>query len=256
MKRAMVGSSSLLAFLLVVSQVVPSSGQANASSASSSVNSPLIANVTGRTAISLDGTWNTIVDPYETGVGSRFYENAKPKTKSDLVEYDFDRSAKLRVPGDWNTQRESLLFYEGVIWYQRYFSYPKRAHTRTFLYFGAANYQARVWLNGAELGEHQGSYLVLTLGITRIIEQQSLDIAIWGSQDNAEWGAKPMLSFPQKFYCGTYQLLLDLNQHPGVKYLRAKWQVSRWGRGDPKPLFGIYLFVQDAGKQGAIAKSA
>ena len=98
--------------------------------------------------------------------------------------------------------------------------------------------------------------LLLTLGITRIIEQQSLDIAIWGSQDNVEWGAKPVLSFPQKFYCGTYQLLLDLNQHPGVKYLRAKWQVSRWGRGDPKPLFGIYLFVQDAGKQGAIAKSA
>src|SRR5260370_12611899 len=108
MKRAMVGSSSLLGFLLVVSLlVVPSSGQANASSTSSSVNSPLIANVTGRTAISLDGTWNTIVDPYETGMGSRFYENAKAETKSDLVEDDFDLSLKLRLPGHWNTDRES-----------------------------------------------------------------------------------------------------------------------------------------------------
>jgi len=98
--------------------------------------------------------------------------------------------------------------------------------------------------------------LLLTLGITRIIEQQSLDISIWGSADNADWGAKPLLSFPQKFYCGTYQLLLDLDQHPDVKYIRAKWQVSRWGRGDPKPLFGVYLFVQDANKQAAIAKSA
>ena len=111
---------------------------------------------------------------------------------------------------------------------------------------------------GPELsvGSTPGGLLLLTLGITRIIEQQSLDISIWGSADNADWGAKPLLSFPQKFYCGTYQLILDLNQHSGVKFLRAKWQVSRWGRGDPKPLFGIYLFVQDASKEIAIAKTA
>jgi beta-glucuronidase len=133
-------------------------GQSNAS--------PFIVNVGGRTAISLDGTWNAIVDPYETGLGSRFYQNAKPKTKSDLVEYDFDRSPKLRVPGDWNTQRESLLFYEGVIWYQRYFSYQKRERTRTFLYFGAANYQARVWLNGIKLGEHQGGFTPVDFEVT------------------------------------------------------------------------------------------
>jgi hypothetical protein len=111
---------------------------------------------------------------------------------------------------------------------------------------------------GSELsvGSAERGLLLLTLGITRIIEQQSLDIALYGSADNAEWSAKPVISFPQKFYCGTYQLLLDLSQHPEMKYLRAKWQVSRWGRGDPKPLFGIYLFVQDASKQVAIAKTA
>src|SRR5260221_6452732 len=93
-----------------------------------------------------------------------------------------------------------------------------------------------------DLGDSHGSLILLTLGITRIIEQESLDVSIWGSANNAEWGAKPLLSFPQKFYCGTYQLLLDLNQHRDVKFLRAKWQVSRWGRGDPQPLFGAYLF--------------
>ncbi len=120
--------------------------------------SDLVANVPGRTTISLDGTWSTVVDPYENGLTSRFYENAKPKTKSDLVEYDFDTSAKLKVPGDWNTQRESLFFYEGPVWYQRYFWYQKKAHTRLFLHFGAANYQARVWLNGKKLGEHVGGF--------------------------------------------------------------------------------------------------
>lgn len=94
------------------------------------------------------------------------------------------------------------------------------------------------------LGDQQGGTLILTLGITRIIEQESIDISIWGSADGAGWGAKPLISFPQKFYCGTYQILLDLSEHSDVKYLRTKWQVNRWGKGDPKPLFSIYLFVQ------------
>ena len=94
------------------------------------------------------------------------------------------------------------------------------------------------------LGDQQGETLILTLGITRIIEQESIDVSIWGSADGTEWGAKPLMAFPQKFYCGTYQILIDLTGHPDVKYLRAKWQVNRWGKGDPKPLFTIYLFAQ------------
>jgi len=101
-----------------------------------------------------------------------------------------------------------------------------------------------------DLGETQGETLILTLGITRIIEQESIDLSIWGSADGSDWGAKPLISFPQKFYCGTYQILLDLSEHP-VRYLRAKWQVSRWGKGDPKPLFSIYLFVQAMHQQMA-----
>jgi hypothetical protein len=94
------------------------------------------------------------------------------------------------------------------------------------------------------LSSMAGGLLLLTLGITRIIEQQSLDITVWGSADNADWGAKPLLSFPQKFYCGTYQIIADLSGHPDVKFLRVKWAVNRWGKGDPKPLFTIYLFAQ------------
>jgi hypothetical protein len=95
------------------------------------------------------------------------------------------------------------------------------------------------------LGSQAGDTLILTLGITRIIEQESIDVTIWGSADGAEWGAKPLASFPQKFYTGTYQIVLDLSGQPDVKHLRAKWQVNRWGKGDLKPLFGFYLFVQE-----------
>jgi len=102
------------------------------------------------------------------------------------------------------------------------------------------------------LGEYESGTLILTLGITRIIEQESIDLSIWGSADGTDWGSKPLVSFPQKFYCGTYQIVLDLSGHAGIRYLRAKWQVNRWGRGSPKPLFGIYLFAQVLAEELAI----
>ncbi len=101
-------------------------------------------------------------------------------------------------------------------------------------------------------GPEQGGTLILTLGITRIIEQESIDISVWGSADGSDWGARPLVSFPQKFYCGTYQMLLDLSEHAMVKFLRAKWQVGRWGKGDPKPLFTLYLFAQTTESQVAL----
>ncbi|MGA2273653.1 MAG: hypothetical protein ABSH00_08860 [Bryobacteraceae bacterium] len=106
-----------------------------------------------------------------------------------------------------------------------------------------------------DLGGQMGGTLVLTLGITRIMEQQSIDISIWGSADGTDWGAKPVASFPQKFYCGTYQIALDLTDRPQVRYLRAKWQVNRWGKGDSKPLFTIYLFAQASQPELAAASA-
>ena len=106
------------------------------------------------------------------------------------------------------------------------------------------------------LGRDRGRTLLLTLGITRIIEQESLDISIWGSTDGTDWGTKPVITFPQKFYCGTYQIVLDLSDRTDVRYLRTKWQVNRWGRGDSSPLFTVYLFVKELEHEEALAVSA
>lgn len=86
-----------------------------------------------------------------------------------------------------------------------------------------------------------GRQLLLTLGITRIIEQESLDLGIWGSADGDKWMDQPLLSFPQKFYCGAYAIVLDLTAHEDVRFIQARWKMNRWGRGVPAPLFGFYL---------------
>ena len=78
---------------------------------------------------------------------------------------------------------------------------------------------------------------LVALDITQIIEQESLDISIHGSSDGTTWGAKAVAAFPQKFYRGEFPLLLDLTAHPDLKFVRAHWEVGRWGRGGETPMF-------------------
>jgi hypothetical protein len=89
-----------------------------------------------------------------------------------------------------------------------------------------------------------GGAFTVTLGINRILEQESLDLCIKGSADGEVWGDKPLASFPQKFYCGVYSLYLDLSDSPETKFIRTEWKVNRWGRGEPKPLFELYVFAE------------
>src|SRR5207237_7854628 len=76
------------------------------------------------------------------------------------------------------------------------------------------------------LGKFQGRSVMVTLGINRILEQESLEISIWGSSDGQRW--KPVAAFPPKCYCGTYSLNVDLSRHRDVTMLRAQWKMSRW----------------------------
>jgi beta-glucuronidase len=133
-----------------------------------------IANPGARHAVSLDGKWRTIVDPYENGYydyrlqpsKDGYFRNAKPKNPGELIEYDFDTSPTLDVPGDWNSQRPDLFFYEGTVWYKRSFDYAAQPDRRLFLYFGAANYEAIVYLNGEKLGTHTGGFTPFAFEVT------------------------------------------------------------------------------------------
>jgi len=73
--------------------------------------------------------------------------------------------------------------------------------------------------------------------ITDQIEQESLDVSIWGSANGETWPKKPLLKLPQQFYRGTTKLVLDLSLRPEVKFIRARWDLNRWGRVAPTPMF-------------------
>ncbi len=90
---------------------------------------------------------------------------------------------------------------------------------------------------------------LLTLRIARIVEQESLDVSIWGSPDGTNFGAKALASFPQKFYTGEHPLLLDLTSQPEIKFLRAHWEVNRWGRGAEPPMFEFQIAVKEVSRE-------
>jgi len=86
---------------------------------------------------------------------------------------------------------------------------------------------------------------LLTLNISNIVEQESIDVSIYGSADGAAWSPKSIVSFPQKFYRGQQPLLLDLNEHRDVKFVRAHWDVNRWGRGTETPMFEFGVTMKE-----------
>jgi beta-glucuronidase len=139
----------------------------------------LIHNVYARRSTSLNGQWDSIVDPYENGYYDYRYQpleepygvNKKPAKKTDRIEYDFDASPKLTVPGDWNSQRPELGLYEGTIWYKKTFEVDKAPGRRLFLYFGAVNYEAIVYVNGKRLARHIGGFTPFELEVTDDVVQ-------------------------------------------------------------------------------------
>jgi hypothetical protein len=96
-----------------------------------------------------------------------------------------------------------------------------------------------------EVGSGGNRVFLVTLSITKIIEQESLDVSIYGSADGTAWGAKSMAAFPQKFYCEQSPLLLDLREHAEVKFVRAHWEVARWGRGTETPMFEFGVTMKE-----------
>jgi hypothetical protein len=75
------------------------------------------------------------------------------------------------------------------------------------------------------------------LAVTEQTEQESLEVSIWGSADGETWPKKPLLKLPQQFYRGTTKMVLDLSLRPEVKFIRARWDLNRWGRVAPTPMF-------------------
>lgn len=105
--------------------------------------------------------------------------------------------------------------------------------------------------NGAgdavDIGAGPGRSFLIELDIFRVIDQESLDVSLWGSADGKEWGAMPLLKLPQRFYPGNTRAVLELSEHPEIKFIQPRWEVNRWGRGRPVPVFRFRVTARPVG---------
>jgi len=162
----------LSSILLFVAAILPSTAKDHTVS--------LLQNVQAYESLSLNGEWNYIVDVQEEGYYDYrmnptpwgFFRDAKPQRPEDLIEYDFEKSPTMQIPGDWNTQDERLFFYEGTVWFKKSITIKKGdyATSKALLYFGAVNYDCRVWVNTQEAGHHIGGFTPFNFDVTDLLK--------------------------------------------------------------------------------------
>ena len=131
---------------------------------------PVLGFIDARDVQSLNGDWQIIVDPMGAGTPGGFMDYTSGIRNDDgmtLVEYDFETSDKVRVPGDFNTQDERLFFYQGWVWYYKKITKPEiLTDEKLHLWFGGVNFSSEIFINGQAVGKHVGGYVPFSFDVT------------------------------------------------------------------------------------------
>ncbi len=138
----------------------------------------LMTNVYGRDIQSLNGKWDAIIDLYDQGQRMKLYLDQKPQGKTDFFEYSYNHGLRLNVPSDWNSQIPELKYYEGTVWYAKRFDVELNSDNKLYVYFGAVNYRCRVFLNGVEVGTHEGGFTPFQFDITDLVKKKDNFLAV------------------------------------------------------------------------------
>ena len=214
---------------------------------------PQVANVMARQTTSLNGQWNYIVDVQEEGYYDYrmnptrwgFFRNAKPQRPEDLIEYDFDKAPTMKVPGDWCTQDQRLFFYEGTVWFKKSFQVSKPSDHRKLLYFGAVNYDCRVWVNGHEAGHHVGGFTPFNYDVTDWLKEGE-NVVIVKVDNKRKAEAVPTQIFDWWNYGGITRDVLLVDVEPVYVENYSLQLASLEGR---RLSFSVRLNKAEAGRQ-------
>ncbi len=110
-----------------------------------------------RNVLNISGIWNFLADQQAVGISEKWYEQLPD-------------GSPIAVPGSWNDQKEGLHHYLGHVWYERETFVPATWKSeRVFLRVGSANYLAKVWVNGQEVGVHEGGHLPFAFDISSYV---------------------------------------------------------------------------------------
>jgi len=154
---------------------------------------PLLVAADLREGVDLSGPWHYSIDPFRSGIsgfhggmpdtGQQRWRDvdvraAMAKDSRVLYEFDLAHSPLASLPSSWLTHAPELRHYDGLMWYQRTFVAPETRKGRYFLRFGAANYATIVYLNGKEIGRHEGGFTPFAFEVTRALRDGQNQITV------------------------------------------------------------------------------
>src|SRR5574344_437068 len=182
-------------------------------------------NVYGRNYISLNGKWNTIIDPYDKGEGMKIYQEKTPKNNNEFYEYSFDGGLQLNVPGDWNSQNEKLYYYEGTVWYSRHFNYKTSKGMHSLLYFSAVSSRCNIYLNGEKVKSHEGAFTPFEVDVTERIKNGD-NVIVVEVNNNRRKDAIPAMAYDWWNYGGITRDVMIVNV-PTTYIMNYKIQLDK-----------------------------
>lgn len=155
----------------------------------------LVAAVQAET-LDLSGSWDFRLDPSDRGLRE-------------------DGWTSVPVPSNWNTLRPEWRYYEGVAWYRREFTLD-RVPVAANLTFLGANDRARVWLNGAEVGDHEGGYTGFSLDVASALRSGG-NLLVVRLDNSRRWDGVPPGWYGFENFGGLYRgvFLEEGNRSPG-----------------------------------------
>ena len=126
----------------------------------------------------LDGEWDCAIDPRAELSGP------------ELVVWN----ASITVPFAPETAASGIgdTGFYCAVWYRRRFARPQiKQNERLILHFGAVDYNATIWVNGVEVGRHQGGYTPFSIEITPVLALDGLQEIVVRAEDDPADLEKP-----------------------------------------------------------------
>ena len=175
---------------------------------------------------SLDGTWDFAFDH----AAARHPDDVRWKRQ---ITVPFAPETSLSGIGDTG--------FHPVCWYQRTIEAPPHSpQERVLLHFGAVDYAAKVWVNGAFAGSHRGGYTPFSLDVTALLDGDRATISVRAEDDPADlalprgkqdWQLEPhSIWYPRT--SGIWQpVWMEVVNDPHISRILWRPNLARWEIG-------------------------
>ena len=181
----------------------------------------------GRTRVPLNGAWYFTLDLFDEGLRQKWFADdpLPPGLWRTPRDYDAGSGETITVPSCWTTWKPEWKYFEGSAWYTRTIEWtPSPEKPRGFLRVGAANYLARVFLNGNYVGSHCGGSTPFCMELTEHLHPGANRLQI--QVDNSRHRSHVPMNHIDWFNDGGLYRDVDFLQLPSVFIADAMLQLK------------------------------